>query len=132
MILDTSAYSALRLNEPSIVRLLSSNTELQLPLPVIAELKFGFLNGSQTEKNEKILANLLVQSHTSILLPTMETARIYAELAVYARRTGRALSPNDLWIAALAKEYESQLVTYDKDFAVFAELFGDGLQILSY
>jgi len=60
----------------------------------------------------------------------MNTTEQFAKLFVYAERRGRALSHNDLWIAALAQETDETLVTLDKDFTVFAPLMEDRLVLL--
>lgn len=131
MIIDTNVYSALRLNKGGALSLAQYAKEILLPLPVIAELKLGFELGSQTEKNTNILDSFLGQEQVSILFPAINTAQHYARLASYCRRRGRALGHNDLWIASLAYEHNSEIATYDKDFEVFQDLFGDKLIILS-
>jgi predicted nucleic acid-binding protein len=41
MLLDTNAYSALARGIPAAIEVISSAQELNLPLPVIAELRYG-------------------------------------------------------------------------------------------
>ncbi len=101
-----------------------------MPFVVIGELKYGYLKGSRQEYNEQMLEQFLSQPYVRVELPRVETANHYAELYVYAERRGRALSHNDLWIAALAKETGLPLVTLDQDFVVFEEIFGKRLHIL--
>ena len=130
MILDTNAYSAMARRLPSIVESLTHASNLSLPLPVIAELRYGFAMGSQKDKNETLLERFLAQPQTQILTPSIATTRIYAELQKYCREHGKALSHNDIWIAALAREHGDVLVTYDTDFSVFEDMFGDKLLLL--
>ncbi len=101
-----------------------------MPFVVIGELKYGYLKGSRREHNEQTLEQFLSQPYVRVELARVETAAHYAELYVYAERRGRALSHNDLWIAALAKETGLPLVTLDKDFVVFEEILGKQLHIL--
>jgi len=131
VILDTNAYSALARGLPAITELVSNTTELTLPLPVIAELRYGFAKGSQAERNEQLLQRFMAQPQITTALPTLQTTRHYAELQLLCQKKGKALSHNDIWIAALAHETNERLVTFDKDFAVFTEVFGDKLTILS-
>ena len=42
--------------------------------------------------------------------------KMYVELYVAARKRGRMMSQNDLWIAATAKATDAVLLTVDKDF----------------
>jgi tRNA(fMet)-specific endonuclease VapC len=130
VLLDTNAYTALALGKQQIVEMLDGVLELKLPLPVIAELRYGFMKGSRAEHNEQILQRFLAQSHALIVLPTLETATYYAELQLLCKKRGRALSHNDIWIAALAREANDSLVTFDKDFAVLKDILGDKLIIL--
>lgn len=130
MLLDTNTYTALALGKQQIVDIVSGVLELKLPLPVIAELRYGFAKGSRTEHNEKILQRFLAQPHTTVLIPSLETTMYYAELQLLCKQRGKSLSHNDIWIAALAREANDVLVTYDRDFAVFKEIFADRLIIL--
>lgn len=130
MQLDTNAYTALALGKQQIIGLLDGVLELKLPLPVIAELRYGFIKGSRTEYNEQILQKFLAQPHTSVVIPTLETTTYYAELQLLCKRRGKALSHNDIWIAALAREGNDILVTFDKDFTVLKEVFANKLIIL--
>lgn len=131
MIVDTNVYGALQRAEPELLQLVAKNDEIFVPLPVLAELKAGFLKGSLTERNMLILDEFLAASKVVVLGPSDDTADTYAQLQALCWRQGRALSNNDVWIAALSRERDDTLVTYDKGFAVFQELFGEKLVILS-
>jgi predicted nucleic acid-binding protein len=62
--------------------------------------------------------------------PTLETTTYYAELQLLCNQRGKALSHNDIWIAALAREGSDILVTFDKDFTVLNDVFADKLMVL--
>jgi predicted nucleic acid-binding protein len=130
MFLDTNAYSALAQGSQLVIDAVKESGELKLPLPVIAELRYGFVKGSKTEHNERMLQRFLAQPQVSIILPTIKTTEHYAELQLVCKQKGRALSQNDIWIAALARENEDRLITFDKDFMVLSEALGDYLIIL--
>lgn len=132
MILDTNTYTALRRNDAAILDVVKYAKTLCLPFCVVAELKFGFANGSRQSSNDRILTDFLTSPHVSVLYPGSDTVRSYAELAAYCRTRGRSLSHNDLWIAALVQDTNQTLVTYDRDFEVLTELFGDKLVLLEY
>lgn len=130
MILDTNAYSALAQGVQAIIDAVRSTTELKLPLPVIAELRYGFMKGSQPERNEEVLQKFLAQAQVSIIVPSLKTTDHYAMLQLLCWQRGRALSQNDIWIAALSLEANEILVTFDKDFSILAEVLTDKLIIL--
>jgi tRNA(fMet)-specific endonuclease VapC len=130
MILDTNTYTGLLLKKSGIVALISQASRIGLPLPVIAELKQGFLKGTRLEANTEILERFLARAEVEILLPTISTTEQCARLQFFATQQGRALSNNDIWIAALTIEQDDTLVTYDKDFKVFESLMADKLRVL--
>ena len=130
ILLDTNAYSALALGKESIVSALPTSGQFYLCPPVIAELRLGFRLGNKEEENENKLQQFL--SSGGMLDIDLATTEIYADLAAFARKCGFSLSHNDLWIAAITKQCDVRLFTYDKDFAVFSDLFGDKLLILTH
>lgn len=130
MIIDTNIYIALYNGEKAAIDALRSTPVIVVPIMAVAELRFGFMYGSRQRENEKKLDMFLAQEKVEIIYPTLQTAQIFGELSVYCRRVGRALSHNDLWIAALAREQNLPLVTRDKDFAVFSDMFGKSLIII--
>lgn len=130
MILDTNAYTALQMGKKEVIGILAQSNEIFLPLPVVAELRFGFLGGTKSEDNEQRLQRFLSQPAVIILEPSVRTTEKYAQVAVLCRKKGRALSHNDLWIAALALESGKNLVTYDKDFDVLTDIFAERLILL--
>lgn len=130
MILDTNVYSALQNGDAKTLEILRSADIWVLPLPVVAELRYGFAKGERTHRNEALLTEFLARPEAGLLIPTMETSQFYADLALKCHRAGKSLSNNDIWIAALALETGDTLVTYDRDFSVFADVLGDQLIVL--
>lgn len=124
VILDTNAYRAYLDGNAEVYAVFAAHTVVHFPLAVIAELRKGFLGGTKRIENEQILQNIMVRAGSEILSPTVVTADHFAELAVFCKKKGRALSDNDLWIAATALEMGEPLLTLDKDFAVFREYAG--------
>ncbi|MGH2638188.1 MAG: PIN domain-containing protein [Rhabdochlamydiaceae bacterium] len=130
MFLDTNVYSALARGVQPAIDVVRAVPELRMPLPVIAELRYGFLKGSQRDRNEQTLQRFLAQPHVSVAVPSLETTNVYAELQQYCMQRGKALSHNDIWIAALAHESGEPLATFDKDFSVFSALLDEKLILL--
>jgi predicted nucleic acid-binding protein len=123
MVLDTNAYTALAVGNPQIIDAVKGVLEIKLPLPVIAELRYGFINGNQPERNEQLLQRFLAQSNVIILMPSLKTTIYYSKIQLFCKRYGKALSHNDIWIAALAYEAKDTLITFDKDFTILKEDF---------
>ena len=129
-ILDTSAYSHIGRSNPRLVSLIKDYERLVLPLNVVAELRSGYRLGSMEQENIHVLDLFLSQTQVGLAIADEITLEHYVTLYEIARRHGKTLSHNDLWIAALAQQLGYDLVTFDKDFAVFGELFGERLHIL--
>jgi tRNA(fMet)-specific endonuclease VapC len=62
-----------------------------------------------------------------LLLPDEGTAETYAVLKAELARIGRPIPDNDLWIAAIARQWDLPLATRDAHFAVVP-----GLTILTW
>lgn len=132
MIIDTNVYSAANAGHKVAAEILVESSVVYMPVIVLAELRAGFLGGTKNKLNLRMLVRFLAENNVDVLHIGENTAKQYAELAVFARARGKSLSNNDIWIAALALENGAQLATFDRDFSVFAELLGDDLMILEY
>lgn len=130
MIIDTNVYSGLDRNNKAAVTLIANRQTVSLPFCVIGELWFGFLLGKNTKENQKRLHRFMSQDGVEVMAPSSRTYKVYGDLAVYCRKRGRALSNNDLWIAALAVEHDMPIATYDRDFLVLADRLSDKLMLL--
>jgi tRNA(fMet)-specific endonuclease VapC len=123
ILIDTNAYSDLIRGNEKIQVILDAHN-VYIPLIVIAELRAGFQFGSRQDQNEQILKAFLekVEVIALNLETTVEYARIYANL----RRTGNPIPTNDIWIAAICKQHELPLLTFDAHFR-----FIDGLVVVN-
>ena len=130
MIIDTNVYSMANKGHAGATNLLKNSTIILIPTIVLAELKAGFLGGGQNHKNSRIFDRFMVDSRVDTINIGYDTVPFYAELAVFAKKSGRVLANNDIWIAALALENKMPLATFDKDFSVFESFLGKDLIIL--
>jgi predicted nucleic acid-binding protein len=131
IIIDTNVYSALYRGDTAAKKALEDQDRILVPIMVVGELQYGFIGGNRQAENELMLERFMAQVSVDIVYPTTQTASIYSQLALACRLSGRALSHNDLWIAALSMENSSTLVTYDRDFVALTDSMGDGLLILA-
>lgn len=125
VIIDTNIYIALERGDERAIKAISGRKMLFLPVFVVAELRFGFINGTKQRENEKRLERFLAHSHSEVLYPSLETTKHYSQIAAFCKYQGRALSHNDMWIAALVTETGLPFVTFDKDFVVLERLVSD-------
>jgi predicted nucleic acid-binding protein len=87
-----------------------------LPLIVLGELWFGFINGTKLRQNAATLERFLATPRVGVLEPNQRTARFFGEIATLLRRAGIAIQRNDIWIAALCKQHGFALATRDHGF----------------
>lgn len=125
MILDTNAVSALFAGDALLREQLAGVGRHHLPVIVIGEYRFG-LNRSRHRRRLGLLLDTLAQE--SIILRVDEmTAHVYAEVREGLRRQGRPIPENDVWIAALARQYGTAVVSRDEHFDEV-----DGLQRVTW
>ena len=84
---------------------------------MLGELRTGFALGGQQRENEKKLAHFLAHPVVEALSVDFETAALYAELMVSLRQAGTPIPSNDVWIAAVAAQTASTVLTYDDHFS---------------
>jgi tRNA(fMet)-specific endonuclease VapC len=114
VILDTNAVSALFAGDPALGEGLASDDRHHLPVIVIGEFRYGLLRSRQRGPLGRLL-DLLIRE--SIVLPVVEeTTAHYAQVREALRRAGRPIPENDLWIAALSRQYELPIVSRDDHF----------------
>ena len=115
MILDTKAISAIGVGQPEIVRIIASLSGLYVPSIVIGEYRYGLLGSSQQLKTTEWFQGFL--STTIVLDVTHETAFHYAAIFRDLKVAGTPIPVNDVWIAAIARQHQLQLLTRDTHFS---------------
>ena len=120
--LDTNRLTDLFQGDAALAERLGLCDEVWIPLVVLAEIKAGFLGGTQRHRNEILLRKLLSKTTVGVLLPDRETAEHYARLFVQLKRAGTPVPDNDLWIAALALQHDLLLITRDRHFKNIPQL----------
>lgn len=125
--LDTNAYRALRDGNPGLTEWIQQAVGVGLPVIALGELRFGFQAGSRLEENERHLERFLGSPRVEVLHVTIETTWLYGEVASVLRARGIALQQNDVWIAALCKQYGFSLATRDRAFRHVV-----GLQVVDF
>jgi tRNA(fMet)-specific endonuclease VapC len=120
--LDTNAYRLMMDGDAEAARLVRTADHLLMPVPVLAELRFGFLNGTKGRENEANLVRFLDRPRIEVLRCDEETAVRFAELKLQLKKQGTPIPLNDVWIAALVLQHHATLFTRDSDFARIPQL----------
>lgn len=121
LLLDTNAYADLH-RSGKWLRTIHSSSKVYLPIIVLGELRFGFINGNQASKNEFQLREFLSKPSAGTLALDSETTFHYASIHLHLRQKAVKIPQNDLWIAALALQHGLWLCTSDSHFDHIPEL----------
>ena len=114
MILDTNALSAWAEGDRSVEAPLRSARRLILPSIVLGEYYFGIRQSRQRRRHEEwLFANLPL---VEIAAVTAATAASYAGIRLELKRAGSPIPPNDVWIAALARQHSFAILSNDRHF----------------
>ena len=114
MILDTNALSAWAEGHAAVESPLRVAQRLVVPSVVLGEYYFGIRQSRHRSRYEDWLARYLPL--TEIALVTSATADAYADIRLELRRRGTPIPPNDVWIAALARQHGLALLSNDGHF----------------
>ena len=125
--LDTNAYRALDDGEPEVANYLRSTLKVGLPIIVLGEIYHGIFLGSRQEENNTKLNKFISLSRVEILHVNKSTTKLFGEIAAELKRIGKPMQQNDLWIAALCKQYDYALLSADKGFSNIT-----GLELISF
>jgi tRNA(fMet)-specific endonuclease VapC len=113
-LLDTNIVSAWLKGESAIADKIDKAKEIHIPVIVIGELYYGALFSTQIEKNTLDIKNITIRYN--ILAVDDDTSLLYGAIKAGLRKKGKPIPENDIWIAAVARQYDLTLVTRDKHF----------------
>ena len=116
LLLDTSAYSAMRRGDQRLLQPLREASEVLLSSVVLGELLYGFVGGKLESKNRDLLRDFLDSERVDVVPVDEDTAERYAAIRNHLRGQGRPIPTNDLWIAASAAQHGLVLLTLDHHF----------------
>ena len=116
MILDTNALSAWAEGRAAVEAPLRAADRLIVPSVVLGEYYFGIRRSRHRSRYEDWLARFLPL--TEIAAVTSATADSYAGIRLELKRLGAPIPPNDVWIAALARQHGFAVLSNDGHFDV--------------
>lgn len=116
ILFDSNRYKDFCCSEPEILKCVQHSDRIFFPFVVIAQLRAGFACGTKAKKNEAVLTQILSQNCVDVIYPDEETTHHYAYLFKQLRDQGTPIPTNDLWIAAIAVQYDLVLASRDKHF----------------
>lgn len=112
-LLDTNIAVAY-LNAEDAIRKRLAGITAYLPSIVLGELYFGALKSTRVQDNLTEIARFV--SLNTVLGCDAGSALEYGQIKNQLRVKGRPLPENDMWIAAIARQYGLTLATRDEHF----------------
>lgn len=116
LVLDTSAYSHLRIGDERVIDHLAAAESIIVPVTVLGELEAAFRGGSRVRENLQVLGEFLSEPGVHVFPIDREVAARYGALFAQLRAAGTPIPTNDVWIAACAAVAGGHLLTFDSDF----------------
>ena len=120
LLLDTNIMIAIFAGDAEVKTSLAGANEIFVPSIALGELYYGAHKSSRVEANIVRINEFAASS--SVLTCDTETSQEYGRLKNSLRIKGRPIPENDIWIAAIAKQYELTLVSRDEHFNEIDEL----------
>ena len=124
-LLDTNVIIALFADENDVKENLATAQEVLISSIAVGELCYGARKSGRAKQN---LARIEEFAAGNVVLGCdIETARQYGDLKNRLRLKGQLLPENDIWIAALALQFNLTLATRDVHFHAI-----EGLEITTW
>lgn len=118
--IDTNMAAAVLNDDMETIAWLNGFAQLLLPVQVLGELMFGFMNSSRAASNLPRLRAFVTRC--TVLETTQTTAEHYAATRLTLKQQGKPIPENDLWIAATCLQHAVPLATRDTHFAAVSRL----------
>jgi len=119
-VLDSSVATLAALQNPSVLTKMAQAQEIHVPEVVYGEMFFGAYRYARIHTSTKFLdlvEDFVRQARYKPLAGDLDTARIYGAIRAELDAKGQIIQPNDMWIAALTRQYGLILLARDGDFA---------------
>lgn len=113
-LLDSNIVIELFKGNEEIIEKIKGVNQVFIAVIVLGELYYGANRSSKPRK--KVLEIEGLEKRVTILECKNSTARIYGEIKNQLRAQGTPIPENDIWIAAIAREYNLILATRDNHF----------------
>lgn len=122
ILIDTNRYRDFCDNKNAAVEMIQRARSISMPFVVLAELRAGFMCGTLARKNEQTLTRFLNSDRVRLVYPSEETTHHYAHVFAQLRLQGTPIPVNDIWIAALAIQFDLILFSRDRHFDVLPQI----------
>lgn len=111
-LLDTNIVIALFKNDNLVINKITEVKEIFISNITVGEMYFGAYKSSKVENNIKQVDSFVASN--KILNCDSTTAKHYGKIKNKLKIKGKPIPENDVWIAAIAMQYDLILVSRDK------------------
>jgi tRNA(fMet)-specific endonuclease VapC len=115
VLLDTNVVVAHFRTDADLTARLRTTPAMYVPWVVLGELHYGALRAQRREAQLALIRDFMQTA--TLLLPDQNTSEQYGEVKAELAGIGKLIPDNDIWIAAMARQYDLPLVTRDAHFA---------------
>jgi tRNA(fMet)-specific endonuclease VapC len=119
-LLDTNIIIALFAEDPKVHERLSSTSEVFIPCTAIGELYFGAYKSIKIQENLNRIDEFALNN--TMLPCDIDTAKRYGDIKNRLKEKGQLIPENDIWISAIAQQYDLTLATKDTHFDMIENL----------
>ncbi|MGI8565603.1 MAG: type II toxin-antitoxin system VapC family toxin [Pyrinomonadaceae bacterium] len=123
-LLDTNIVIAIFAKDAAIQIRIADAAEVFIPVTVIGELYYGAHKSARVKANLERIEEFAAIN--TILICDTKTAQQYGEIKSGLRAKGSPIPENDIWIAAIAKQYGLIVATRDGHFGSVEDLLVEG------
>jgi tRNA(fMet)-specific endonuclease VapC len=120
IVLDTNIAIAFLSDDRSVRQHVAEAERIILPTVVLGKLFYGARHSDRAEQN--LLRVEELAQNCEVLNVSIATAQQYGIIKSELRRKGTPIPNNDIWIAALAKQYDAVVATRDQHFEAVEHL----------
>jgi tRNA(fMet)-specific endonuclease VapC len=113
VLVDTNVVVAYFRGDMTLQPHFAGITPLYLPWVVLGELHFGAQRAQRRQEQLAYIHDLL--TYAVVLFPDQDT-EVYGQVKAELAQLGKPIPDNDLWIAAMARQYDLPLATRDAHF----------------
>ena len=114
--LDTSVLIDLFREDLTVYERMAEIELLWIPVPVIAEMEFGFPKLKNADPHKKRFDAMLSRKDVGIIVCDRKVAEHFSDIKRHLRKKGTMIPVNDIWIGACCAAHGKKLVTRDTDF----------------
>lgn len=119
-LLDTNIIIALFAKEPVVHERLSNTDEVFVPCVALGEMYFGAYKSLRIKENLARIDEFVL--NITVLACDTDTAKKYGDIKNQLKEKGQPLPENDIWVAAVAQQYDLTLITRDIHFHIIENL----------